>query len=69
MNVMVLHLGKERNLMSVEQINLLALQGLLPTLKFIGVLVLLMVGIWFATLALCAVVEKVKSKIVIKGAR
>ena len=55
--------------MSVEQINLLALQGLLPTLKFIGVLVLLILGIWFATLALCAVVEKVKSKIVIKGAR
>lgn len=48
--------------MSVEQINLLALQGLLPTLKFLGVLVLLMVGIWFGTMALCAVVEKLKSK-------
>lgn len=55
--------------MSVEQINLLVLQGLLPTLKFLGVLVLLMVGIWFATLALCAVVKKVSSKNVIKGAR
>ena len=28
----------------------------------VGVLVLLMVGIWFVTLALCAVVEKVRSK-------
>lgn len=55
--------------MSVEQINLLALQGLLSTLKFLGVQVMLIVGIWFATLAMCAVVEKVKNKIMIKGAR
>lgn len=55
--------------MSVEQINMYAVLGLLPSLGFVCVLILLMIGIWFATLALCAVVEKVKSKNVIKGAR
>lgn len=49
--------------MSVEQINLLALQELFPTVKFVAVMVLLVVGIWFAVLAVCAVVEKVKNKI------
>lgn len=55
--------------MSIEQINLLALQGLLPTLGFIALLMLVCVAVWFGTMALCAVVEKVKNRIKIKGAR
>lgn len=55
--------------MSVEQINLLALQGLLPTLGFVALLMLVCVAVWFGTMALCVVIEKVKNKIMIKGAR
>ena len=55
--------------MSVEQINLLALQELLSTIKFLGLIVLVCIGCWFGILAMCAVVEKVKNKIMIKGAR
>ena len=55
--------------MSVEQINLIQLQGLLPTVKFCGMMLMLVVAVWFGTMALCAVVEKVKNKIMIKGAR
>ena len=55
--------------MSVEQINLVQLQGLLPTVKFCGMMLMLVVAVWFGTMALCAVVEKVRSKIIIKGAR
>ena len=55
--------------MSVEQINLVQLQGLLPTVKFCGMMLMLVVAVWFGTMALCAVFEKVKNKIVIKGAR
>lgn len=55
--------------MSVEQINLLALQGLLPTLGFIALMLLVCVAVWFGTMVLCAVIEKVKNRIKIKGAR
>ena len=54
--------------MSVEQINLVQLQGLLPMVKFCGMMLMLVVAVWFGTMALCAVFEKVKNKIVIKGA-
>lgn len=49
--------------MSVEQINLIQLQGLLPTVKFCGMMLMLVVAVWFGTMALCVVVEKVKNKI------
>lgn len=55
--------------MSVEQINLLQLQGLLPTIEFIAELMLVCVGVWFLTLGVGILIEKVKNKILIKGAR
>ena len=53
--------------MSVEQINLIQLQGLLPTVKFCGMMLMLVVAVWFGTMALCAVFEKVKNKIMIQN--
>lgn len=55
--------------MSPEIMNMHSVLGLLPTIKFCLVLILLVIGIWFGTVALCAVVEKVKNKIMIKDAR
>lgn len=55
--------------MSVEQINVMQAMALVPTLKLFGMMLLVVVGVWFGTVAVCAVVEKVKNKIKIKGAR
>lgn len=46
--------------MSVEQINMQAVKGLLPTLGVIGMIVLICVGVWSGTVAVCAAIEKVK---------
>lgn len=55
--------------MSVEQINVMQAMALVPTLKLFGMMLLVVVGVWFGTVAVCAVVEKVKNEIKIKGAR
>lgn len=56
--------------MSVEQLNLIALEGLLPTIGFLFLIALACLDIWFLTVGLCWLIEFVKSKILIlKGAR
>lgn len=55
--------------MSVEQINLLQLQGLLPTIEFTAKMALICVAVWYVSLGIGILIEKCKNKILIKGAR
>lgn len=55
--------------MSPEMINMQQAMAVVPFLKMFLMMILICIGVWYGTVALCAVVEKVKNKIMIKDAR